>query len=147
MTKLTDEYWLHIELLLPPQSRLGRKREHDREVLNSLIYRLKTGCRYRDIPRSPEYAAPSTTFYWFKRWTDQGLFKRIWQTLLGLLDSFGEIDLSKGSMDGSFVPGKRGGSWSTEVPKATALRSWWSVKHMVFPSRFTWRRPAPTNPS
>ena len=47
-------------------ARLGRKREHDRQVLNSLVYRLKTGCRYRDIPRDPEYATPSTTFDWFK---------------------------------------------------------------------------------
>ncbi len=123
MIKLTDEYWLRIKPLVPPQTRLGRKREHDREVLNSLVYRLKTGCRYRDIPRSPEYATPSTTFYWFKRWTEQGLFKKIWQFLLGLLDSIGEIDLSKGSLDGSFVPGKRGGSWSIGVPKATARRS------------------------
>ena len=109
---------------MPPQFRLGRKREHDREVLNSLVYRLKTGCRYRDIPRAPEYAAPSTTFYWFKRRTEQDLFKRIWQTLLGLLDAVGEIDLSKGSLDGSFVPGKRGANWSIGAPKATAQRSW-----------------------
>ena len=133
MTKLTDEYWLHIKPLLPPQTRLGRKREHDREVLNSLAYRLKTGCRYRDIPRTAEYATPSTTFYWFKRWTEQGLFKRIWQALLGLLHAAGEIDLSKGSLDGSFVPGKRGASWSTEERKVTARRSWWPVKRTAFP--------------
>ncbi len=33
-----------------------RRREHDRQVLNSLVYRLKTGVRYRDIPRSDDYA-------------------------------------------------------------------------------------------
>ena len=138
MVKLTDEHWLQIKPLLPPQSRLGRKREHDREVLNSLVYRLKTGCRYQDdIPRAPEYATPSTTFYWFKRWTEQGLFKKIWQFLLGLLHSIGEIDLSKGSMDGSFVPGQKGGILSTGARKVTALRSWWPAKRTAFPSRFT----------
>ncbi len=147
MTRLTDEYWLHIKPLMPPQSRLGRKREHDREVLNGLVYRLKTSCRYRDIPRSPEYAAPSTTFYWFKRWTEQGLFKRISQALLGLLDSIGEIDLAKGSMDGSFVPGKRGASWSIGAQKGTAPRSWCPVRGTAFPSHFTWLRPAPMNPN
>lgn len=111
MTKLTDAQWHLLQPHMPPETRLGRNRGHDREVLNSLLYRLKTGCRYRDIPRTPEYAAPSTTFYWFKRWTERGLLKRIWQALLGLLDSIGEIDLRKGSMDGSFVPGKRGGEW------------------------------------
>jgi transposase len=128
VTKLTDEYWLHIKPLMPPQSRLGRKREHDREVLNSIVYRLKTGCRYQDIPRTPEYAAPTTTFYWFKRWTEQDLFKRIWQTLLGLMESIGKINLRSGSMDGSFVPGKRGANWSIGESKATAPHSWWPVK-------------------
>lgn len=120
MTRLTDSQWLLLRPYMPPQSRLGRKREHDREVLNSLLYRLKTGCRYQDIPRTPEYATPSTTFYWFKRWCEQGLFKKIWQALLGLLDSIGEIDFNMGSMDGSFVPSKRGASRSTLAAKATA---------------------------
>ena len=147
MVKLTEEHWLYIQPFLPPQTRLGRKHEHDREVLNSLVYRLKTGCRYRDIPRTPECAAPSTTFYWFKRWAEQGLFKRIWQALLSLLDSIGEIDLSKGSLDGSFVPGKRGPNWSTGEPRAMAPRSCWSVRHTAFQSRFTSPNPAPMNPN
>ena len=115
--------------------------------MNSLVYRLKTGCRYQDIPRDPEYATPSTTFYWFKRWTEQGLFKRIWQALLGLLHATGEIDLSKGSMDGSFVPAKKGGIWSIGVRKATARRSWWPVRRTAFPSRFTWPSPVLMSPS
>ena len=118
---------------MPPQTRLGRKRENDRQVMNSLVYRLKTGCRYRDIARSSEYATPSTTFYWFKRWTEKGLFKKIWQTLLGLLHSIGKLDLSRGSLDGSFVPGKRGTSWSIRAPRATAPRSWWPAKRAAFP--------------
>ena len=147
MTKLTEEHWLHIKPLMPPQTRLRRKREHDREVLNSLVYRLKTGCRYRDIPRTPEYATPSTTFYWFKRWTEKGLFKKIWQALLGLLNSVGEIDFSEGSMDGSFVPGKRGDRWSTEAPRETAQRLWWPARLTAFPLPFISPRPAPTNPN
>lgn len=62
MTKLTDTQWRLLQPHMPPQTCLGRNREHDREVLNSLLYRLKTGCRYQYIPRTPEYAAPSTTF-------------------------------------------------------------------------------------
>ena len=53
--------------------------------------------------------------YWLKTGrvaagkTEQGLFKRIWQTLLGLLHAAGESDLSKGSLDGSFVTRQKGG--------------------------------------
>ena len=99
MTKLTDTQWLLLQPHMPPQTRRGRNREHDREVLNSLPYRLKTGCRYQDIPRTPECAAPSTTFHWFKQWTEQDLFKRIWQALLGFMDHIGEIDLRRSNMD------------------------------------------------
>ena len=77
-------------------------------MLNSLIFRLKTGCRYRDLPRTPKYAAPSTTHYWLKRWTAAGLFKHLWRRLLGVLKAKGELSLTSGSLDGSFVPAKRG---------------------------------------
>ena len=33
----------------------------------------------------------------------------MWQQLLALLDAEGKLDLSEGSLDGSFVMGKRGG--------------------------------------
>ncbi len=70
--RLSDEQWEVIEPLLPPQPRTGRRRQHDREVLNSLVYRrlgqngryracpLVTGSRYRDLPRTPEYAASAS---------------------------------------------------------------------------------------
>ena len=59
---------------MPPQPKRGRKRREDRQVLNSLIYRLKTGCRYRDSPRTSHYAAPSTTHYWLTRSAFAGSF-------------------------------------------------------------------------
>ena len=109
---LTDEHWNVLQPLMPPQPRTGRRREHDREVFNSLVFRLKTGCRYRDLPRTPKYAAPSTTHYWLKRWTAAGLFKHLWRRLLGVLKAKGELNLTSGSLDGSFVPAKRGATGS-----------------------------------
>lgn len=73
-TKLSDEQWTVIQPFLPPQPTLGRRRRQDREVLNSLTYRLKTGCRYREIPRVEGYAAPSTTHHWVSRWVKEGVF-------------------------------------------------------------------------
>lgn len=106
--KLSEEQWKVIMPLLPPQSRTGRRREHDRQVLNSLVYRLKTGVRYRDIPRTDNYAAKSPVYHWLSKWSEVGVLERIWRQLLAELDIKGEIDLSQGSLDGSFVPTKRG---------------------------------------
>lgn len=117
-TKLSDEQWEIISTFLPSQPALGRRRRQDREVLNSLVYRLKTGCRYRDIPRAEGYAPPSTTHHWVSRWVKDGVFDSVWQQLLALLATEGKLDLSEGSLDGSFVPAKRGVRPSGGVTKA-----------------------------
>lgn len=130
--KLTDEQWVVIEPLLPPQPKTGRRREHDRQVLNSLVYRLKTGVRYKDIPRTPDYAAKSTVYHWLKRWTEKGVFECIWQSLLSLLEVEGKLNLDSGSVDGSFVAAKRGEPESAAAKKAKAVPSWQSVKPMAY---------------
>lgn len=132
--KLRDEQWKVIEPLSPPQPRTGRRRQHDREVLNSLVYRrlgqngrycacpLVTGSRYRDLPQTAEYATRTTTYHWLKKWTEAGVLERIWQELLSLLEKDGKLDLSKGSLDGSFVPAKRGASRLTTDARVKARR-------------------------
>lgn len=120
--KLRDEQWKVIEPLLPPQPRTGRRRQHDREVLNSLVYRLVTGSRYRDLPQTAEYAARTTTYHRLKKWTEAGVLEQIWQELLSLLERDGKLDLSKGSLDGSFVPAKRGARPSTTAARVKARR-------------------------
>lgn len=102
-TKLTDKQWEVLEPLLPRQPSTGRRREHDREVLNSIIYRLKTGIRYKDLPKTEEYAARSTVYYWLRRWTEEGVWDGLFQKLLGILDEEGKLDLKEGALDGSFV--------------------------------------------
>ena len=106
--KLSDEHWEAIAPLLPPQPRTGRRRKHDRQVLNSLVYRLKTGVRYKDIPKTEDYAAKSTVYHWLARWSEEGVLDTVWRHLLSLLEAEGDLDLSEGSLDGSFVPSKRG---------------------------------------
>ncbi len=106
--RLSDEQWQVIAPLLPPQPRTGRRREHDRQVLNSLVYRLKTGVRYKDIPRTESYAAKSTVYHWLNKWSEAEVLDGIWRLLLAELEAKGGIDLSQGSLDGSFVPAKRG---------------------------------------
>src|ERR1700720_1194079 len=64
---LTDEEWGHLEHLIPPAKRGGRRREIDeREVVNGLLYVLSTGCQWRYIPR--DLPPRSTLFDYFQRW-------------------------------------------------------------------------------
>jgi hypothetical protein len=49
---LTNEEWGHLEHLIPPAKRGGRRREVDeREVLNGLLYVLSTGCQCMPLRR------------------------------------------------------------------------------------------------
>ena len=54
----------------------GWKWEHNRKALNSIMYGLKTGCRYRDIPQATEYAAASTAYYLLFRCRSQPMARR-----------------------------------------------------------------------
>ena len=61
---LTDVEWALIEPFLPPARRLGRPRTTDlREVVNALLYMMRTGCQWRMLPR--EFPPRSTVQRYF----------------------------------------------------------------------------------
>jgi transposase len=73
---LTDEEWNHIEPLIPPAKRGGRKREVNvREVVNGIMYVLSTGCQWRYVPR--DLPPRSTLFRYFDLWNYDGTLGRI----------------------------------------------------------------------
>lgn len=75
-----DEYGL-IEPLLPPAKHGGRKRTTDlREVLNAILYLVRTGCQWRMLPK--EFPPRSTVYGYFRRFWQEGIGHRIWMVLL-----------------------------------------------------------------
>jgi hypothetical protein len=50
-TELTNEQWEHVEPLLPPYQKRGHPRADDRKTLNGILYVLRMGCRWQDVPR------------------------------------------------------------------------------------------------
>jgi transposase len=49
---LTHEQWQSIRPLLPPSSRVGRPREGwRRQVVNAILYVIRTGRQWRQLPR------------------------------------------------------------------------------------------------
>ncbi len=53
-TDLTDSQWKLIEPLLPEvksgPGRVGRPSRDRREILNAILYVVKTGCQWRWVP-------------------------------------------------------------------------------------------------
>ena len=75
-TDLTDEQWALLEPLLPPAKPGGRPRSVDlREMVNALLYLLRTGCPWDLLPK--ELPANSKVFGYFRRWWEDGT----WQIL------------------------------------------------------------------
>ncbi len=123
-TELTDEQWTHLEPLLPSRRpKRGRPRADDRKTLNGILYVLRTGCRWQDVPR--EYGSPTTCWRRLKAWEEGGTWERIWRSLLVLLDRQEKIDWDKGFLDGSFMPAKKGELASARPGVEKAPNSCW----------------------
>ena len=105
-TSLTEAQWELIAPLLPPQPSRGRKRRHDGRTINAILYVMRVGCRWCDLPK--ELGDDSTAHRWLVRWQEDGTWERIWLTLLSTLDGQGKLDWAQAFLDGSFVPAKKG---------------------------------------
>lgn len=73
---LSDDAWAQIAALLPRpkrKSRKGRPRTGDREVMVAILYRLRTGCPWKALPR--RLGVPSTIYDRFQEWRAAGVFE------------------------------------------------------------------------
>ena len=87
------------ENLLPflSQSKLGRKLKVPLwRIVKAIIYRLKTGCQWRELPIrafcSGILITWNTVYYHFNKWSKDGSWKKLWTRLLNLNKS--NLDMS-----------------------------------------------------
>ena len=97
---LSERQWEKIAPLLPRQRNRGRPWADNRKVLEGILWILRTGARWVDLPE--EYASPSTCWRRLKLWEEQGVWLKIWRTFLTELNERGRIHWSECFM--SFVP-------------------------------------------
>ncbi len=105
-TDLTDIQWERIAPLLPAPKATGRPRADDRTTVNGILFVLRNGLRWQDLPE--RYGSPVTCWRRLAHWDRAGVWEKIWRNLLRLLDEQQQIDWSKAFLDGCFVPAKRG---------------------------------------
>ncbi len=79
-TDLTDDQWDLLEPLLPSAKPGGRPRSVDvREIVNALLYVLRTGCPWRSLPHDlPPWG---TVWTYFRQWRDDGTLDRLHEEL------------------------------------------------------------------
>jgi len=125
--ELSDADWERIKPLLPvrpgPRSKRG-----DREFVNAVIWRAKTGVPWRDLPE--RYGPWKTVFNRFSRWARRGVWERLFKELAIEVDDEGSL------LDATIVrahqdaAGGKGGS--DEII--------WAVLEEAFRPRFTQSR-------
>ncbi|WP_446463231.1 IS5 family transposase [Streptomyces sp. BRA346] len=87
--ELTDSEW---ELLAPliPRAATGRPRMEDRRVINGMVYKIRTGISWRDLPE--RYGLWKTVYTRFRRYALDGVFTRALQEMQARADAIGDID-------------------------------------------------------
>lgn len=77
---LTDEQWVSVRPLLPPQSGgVGRPPNDHRRVLGGLLWVARTGSSWREMPK--EYGKWESAYRRHELWAKQGLWQRILRVL------------------------------------------------------------------
>lgn len=73
---LTPQQWAWIDPLVRVAQSRGRPRRVSlRHVINAILYLLRSGCQWRMLPLS--FPPSSTVRYWFKKWSDNGLWEKL----------------------------------------------------------------------
>ena len=121
--RVTDELWERIEPLLreyDPPKPTGRKREDPRKVLDTLIFRLRSGCQWNRLP--VDLADDSTTHRAFERWVEAGVFEAIWALLVQECEELGGVDWEWQAADGALGKARQGGI-SSVLTRPTGARA------------------------
>jgi transposase len=106
---LTDEQWRRIAPHLPehrPSPKGGRPWANDRECLEGILWLLRSGSRWRDIP--VDLPSGSTCWRRLQEWAGEGVLQEIHTLLIEELGEFGALDLDELLGDATFIRAKKG---------------------------------------
>ena len=81
------------------------------EIVSAILYRLKTGCQWRQLPVkqfiSQENVKWTSIYYHFNKWSKDGSWQKVWEHVLR--KNRRHLDLSLVNLDGSHSRAMRGG--------------------------------------
>jgi transposase len=118
---LTDDEWELIADVFPEPAATGRPRRDTRTVLDGILWVLRTGSPWRDLPE--EFGAWKTAWRMFDTWTADGTLAEILHRLQAAFVAAGAIDNQLWCIDGTTVRAARcaggGGKKATRKSLAT----------------------------
>ena len=123
---LSELQWEKIAPLLPcrrKNPRGGRPPASDRKVLEGILWMLRSGARWQDLPE--EYPSPSTCWRRLRDWEEPDVWLNIGRAFLGELNERQQWKWSESFLDGSFAPAKKGALESAKPSGARGRSGWW----------------------
>ncbi len=78
------------------------------KIFNYILFVLHTGIQWRQLKTYKNELHWSNVYKWHNRWSKDGSYRRLFESSVGLLDEFNELDLSILHGDGSNVVAKKG---------------------------------------
>src|SRR3984957_9674286 len=133
---LTDEQWGLIRGVVEQDTesknpeRGGRPPQDARAVLNGILWVLRTGAPWADLPR--RYPPYQTCHDRFQKWEREGVLDRVLAALAEDLRQRGKVDLSEAFIDGTHAGAKRGALRLGSLAAAKRPRSWQWQTAMAF---------------
>ena len=116
--EIPDALWERIEPLLIefwPQKNTGRPPAQWRTILNGILFRMRTGCQWDQLPR--QFGAKSTVHDWFQRWNKAGMMGQIMAVLIAECGEADGVGWEWQSADGAMAKARFGGTKSAPIPR------------------------------
>jgi transposase len=118
--ELSDTAWAAIAPLLPPGGRRGRPWANHRKVINGILWKLRTGAPWRDLP--DRYGSWQTCYDRFVRWRRDGTWERLPSRVQAKSDAISDV-LIEVSLDSTVVRAHQHAAGARRLPsRADAKR-------------------------
>jgi transposase len=131
---LSEVQWKIVEPLFPEPRRRkdgrGRPWASNRSCLEGILWVLRTGARWRDLPE--QYPDGSTCWRRLRMWEEEGIWLAAWQRLLSMLDQRRLLDWEEAFLDATFITAKKGARQSAKHVAGKVRSAWWWSTARVF---------------
>jgi len=116
---VSDELWIQVEPLLPPMPppspKGGRPRVEHRPALTGIVFVLKTGIPWQDLPTEMGCGSGTTCWRRFAAWTQLAVWPKLHALLLTVLGKAGAINLERAVIDSASVRAVFGGRTPDQI--------------------------------
>jgi transposase len=122
-----DDLWRLIEPLIPVKPRRkthpGRKPVDNRKALTGILFVLKTGIPWEDLPQEMGCGSGMTCWRRLNAWQQAGVWQQLHEVMLARLNQIDGIDWSRAVVDSSSVRAVLGANKPVLIPPIVPVRA------------------------